>query len=163
MQRFIAKRTPAKGLSWEGTLQRKKVERMIEILLYFQPRAWVLQIPRQSRLLDVLALIEFPFVDIDVCQFWKLYRNRYRFWGIHMACISTQVTKMFSIPPHTFYVVEKFGGHCSFNFFRDRVFSCLRSLPFISCRPPGRWGWKGFPTKMPWERSPIFLSHRCPH
>ena len=73
--------------SGQESRMRRRLERVIDILRYFQPRIWALQLPRGSELLDHPSLQEFPYVDIDLCQFGRPNRRELRFWGIQTTNI----------------------------------------------------------------------------
>jgi len=65
------------NLEWADSI----VQKTIEIIDYFNPRAFVIENPQTGSLKDRPYMIGIPFIDIDYCQMsdWG-YRKRTRFW-----------------------------------------------------------------------------------
>ena len=58
------------------------VQRVLEIIAYFEPDAWWIENPRSGLLKHRPFMKDLPFVDVDYCQYsgWW-YRKPTRFWG----------------------------------------------------------------------------------
>lgn len=57
------------------------VQKVIEIIEYFNPNRWFIENPQSGCLKDRPYMLGIPFIDMDYCQFsnWG-YRKRTRFW-----------------------------------------------------------------------------------
>ena len=64
-------------------LADKLVQKVLEIVKYFNPRWWWIENPQTGELKSRWYMAELAFVDIDYCQFseWG-YRKPTRFWGV---------------------------------------------------------------------------------
>ncbi|EPS71058.1 hypothetical protein M569_03701 [Genlisea aurea] len=73
----------------------KELKFFMELLNYFQPRVWIIQIPREHVLAKDPMLADIPYVDLDMCRFGEAVRGPYRMYGprtlglAHRICDST--------------------------------------------------------------------------
>ena len=99
------------------------VERVIEIVQYYQPKIWWIENPRTGHLKNRDLVRGLPFVDIDYCAFsdWG-YQKPTRFWGSenlarleHRTCAGKKCPNLVK-EGDTYRHREKLGGnHMKFN------------------------------------------------
>jgi len=64
-------------------LADRQVQRVLEIVKYFNPKWWWIENPQSGELKNRWYMAELPYIDIDYCQFCEWgYRKPTRFWGV---------------------------------------------------------------------------------
>ena len=57
------------------------VARTIEIIMYFDPKYWVMENPQTGRLKEQAVVAPLAFDDVDYCKYGFPYRKRTRLWN----------------------------------------------------------------------------------
>ena len=83
---------------------QKRVQTLLTLVEYLQPKVWVLQVPRGSEVVAEVCLRDIPYVDCDYCQFGSTMLGPYRFFGAQTLFLSDrrcspQGCPEFSEPP----------------------------------------------------------------
>ena len=110
----LAKTTAPRDLGSADDL----VDRVLEIVEYFNPKVWWIENPRNGYLRFRRQVRQLPFVDIDYCRFieWG-YQKPTRFWGSpnlgelpHVEC-QGKLCKNIVRTPEGFHHRERLGGN----------------------------------------------------
>jgi hypothetical protein len=57
------------------------IQRVLDIIDYFQPTYWFLENPQTGKLKDQIFMQDLPYNDIDYCKYDYTYRKRTRIWN----------------------------------------------------------------------------------
>ena len=59
----------------------KMVQRVLDIIDYFQPKSWLLENPQTGELKNRDVVAGIPFADACYCRYDYVYAKKTRFWG----------------------------------------------------------------------------------
>ena len=59
----------------------KMVQRVLDIIQYFKPKAWLMENPQTGCLKTRDVVRGIPFADANYCRYGYVYSKRTRFWG----------------------------------------------------------------------------------